>query len=123
MSRVKGRDTLPEKQVRSLLFGLGYRFRLHSKTLPGKPDIVLRRFRKVIFVHGCFWHGHACAAGANRPRSNQDYWLTKLDRNKARDQRNQADLRKLGWKTLTIWECELKKAAALQKKIVNFLES
>ena len=121
MQAVRSRDTTPEITVRRVIHALGYRYRLHVRSLPGCPDLVFPSRKKLIFVHGCFWHGHSCRAGVNRPRSNQDYWLSKLDRNKARDARNTNELRKLGWKTLTVWECQLKNVAALEKKIYRFL--
>ena len=121
MSRVKGRDTLPERQVRSLLFRMGYRFRLHVKHLPGKPDIVLPRFRKVIFVHGCFWHCHAGCVRATRPKTNEEFWRQKLNRNAERDEQNLAELRGSGWRTLVVWQCEIGDAESLRTRLENFL--
>jgi len=120
MSRVKGRDTLPERQVRSLLFRLGYRFRLHSKKLPGKPDIILPRFRKVIFVHGCFWHSHAGCNRAIRPKTNEEFWQQKLDDNVNRDAKILSELRRLGWQPLVIWQCEIRDAESLEITLENF---
>lgn len=120
MSRVRDKDTGPELAVRRLTFSLGYRYRLHRKDLPGKPDLTFPRLRKVIFVHGCFWHGHHCTAGAP-PSSNSAYWLPKLARNKKRDKRNLRALRKLGWKCLVVWECQLKNPSTVQKRIERFL--
>lgn len=108
MRAVKGRDTKPEVALRKKLFALGYRYRLNVKTLPGKPDLVLPKYRTVIFVHGCFWHGHDCKRGARAPKQNADYWREKIARNKARDQKNTLALQKLGWRVITVWECELK---------------
>lgn len=108
MRRVKDKNTTPEKIVRSLLHRLGYRFRLHRADLPGKPDIILPKYRSVIFVHGCFWHGHDCARGARMPKTNVDYWRGKIARNRARDEKHIAELEALGWRPLVIWECELR---------------
>jgi len=107
MSRIKSKDTGPEKKVRSLLHSLGFRFRLHRKDLPGKPDIVLPKYKTVIFVHGCFWHGHDCKAGKNTPASNRNYWNTKLSNNISRDQSNVSLLNAMGWKVIVIWECQV----------------
>lgn len=108
MRAVKGKDTKPEVALRKALFALGYRYRLNVKDLPGKPDLVFPKHRAVIFVHGCFWHGHNCKRGAREPKSNVDYWREKIARNKRRDKMNAAALRKLGWRVITVWECELK---------------
>lgn len=121
MARVKGRDTKPEKIVRSLLHALGYRFRLHRKDLPGKPDIVLPRHHNVIFVHGCFWHGHFGCRRAARPGSNMEFWNTKIDGNMERDRRAVLSLESLGWSVLTVWECELRDKEALEKILESFL--
>src|SRR5689334_18177605 len=114
MQAVRSKDTAPELRVRRLVHSLGFRYRLHVRRLPGCPDLVFSGLRKAIFVHGCFWHGHRCRAGLNRPGSNQSYWTVKLDRNKSRDVRNRRLLRRDGWETLTIWECQLKDLAALE---------
>ena len=106
MSRIRGKNTTPEKRVRSLLHRLGFRFRLHGKKLPGRPDIVLARHRTVIFVHGCFWHRHRGCKNCTTPTNRREWWLAKLNGNAARDKRNQAALEKLGWRVLVIWECE-----------------
>ncbi|MBZ0258081.1 very short patch repair endonuclease [bacterium] len=121
MQRVRSKDTKPELTVRRLAHALGYRFRLHRADLPGKPDLVFPRLRKVIFVHGCFWHGHNCKRGRNRPRSNQDYWIAKLDRNKQRDQKHRRALKRLGWRVLVVWECQLNDYHTLQSKLIGFL--
>lgn len=121
MRAVKGRDTSIELAVRSLLSRAGYRYRLHSRSLPGKPDIVLPGRRKAIFIHGCFWHGHTCARGARVPKTNRDYWTAKIDRNKTRDARVKKEIRQLGWETLILWECQLKSEAALMRRLVRFL--
>lgn len=108
MASVRNKDTKPERFVRSALFLAGYRYRLHRRDLPGHPDIVLPRYRTIVFVHGCFWHGHDCPRG-RRPRSNTAFWNTKLDRNRARDQKAREALEALGWTVISIWECELAK--------------
>ena len=111
---------LPELLVRSLVHGLGYRFTLHRPDLPGKPDLVFPSRRKVIFVHGCFWHSHKCKI-AHTPKSNQGYWGPKLRRNKIRDAKNAEALKADGWKALLIWECQLKDAVAVEKVVKQFL--
>lgn len=112
MSQVRGANTKPEMAVRSLLHGMGYRFRLHRKGLPGTPDIVLPGRSVAVFVHGCFWHGHACKA-AKMPKSREDYWREKIAGNRQRDRRKRRQLRALGWRVIVVWECELKRTAAL----------
>lgn len=116
MSKIGPRDTKPELAVRSLLHRLGYRFRLHRKDLPGTPDLVLPRHGVAIFVHGCFWHGHSCKID-KMPKSRTDYWGPKIEANKARDARKTRQLRKLGWRVLSIWECELKQPERLAKRL------
>ena len=113
----------PELEVRRLVHSLGYRYRLHRKDLPGKPDLVFGPTRKIIFVHGCFWHGHAdriCPDG-HTPRSNQDYWVPKLMRNKERDAENIRALTAAGWRVLIVWECETKDKKQLTRKLRKFL--
>lgn len=110
----------PELKVRSLVHRLGYRFRLHRKDLPGKPDLVFGPRRKVIFVHGCFWHFHTCPA-SHLPKSNQEYWVPKLEMNKARDKKNLDALEAQGWQALVIWECEARDERALVKRLKAFL--
>ena len=122
MRRVKATGTAPERKVRALLTGLGARYRLHRKDLPGKPDIVMPGRRLAIFVHGCFWHGHDCARGARTPKQNRDYWVAKVGRNRARDAVNGAALASAGWRVETVWECELKDAAALEERAKGWLE-
>ncbi len=117
MRRVKGKDTAPELKVRTALTALGARYRLHRADLPGKPDIVMPGRRLAIFVHGCFWHGHDCARGSRVPKDNRDYWVGKVARNRARDEANCAALAALGWRVETIWECDLKDAAALNARL------
>lgn len=121
MAKVRGQDTAPERIVRSLIHRMGYRFRLCVKDLPGKPDIVLPRHRKVILVHGCFWHQHPGCPHAQRPASNTEYWNKKLDCNVARDRKNLDQLVNLGWSVLIVWECELKDISKLQAKLADFL--
>lgn len=121
MSRVRGRDTKPEILVRSFIFRMGFRFRLHRRDLPGTPDIVLPRHRKVIFVHGCFWHGHKGCPRSKRPTTNENFWNNKLDGNIKRDKQYRLMLRKVGWKVLIVWECETKKPEKLLRKLERFL--
>ncbi|KAA5801572.1 DNA mismatch endonuclease Vsr [Alkalicaulis satelles] len=121
MAAVKGRDTRPEMIVRRLVHGLGYRFRLHRKDLPGRPDLVFAGRRKVIFVHGCFWHGHDCARGRREPKQNADYWRAKIARNVARDAASLAALEADGWQALVVWECALKDREALAARLQAFL--
>ena len=106
MSRVKGKDTKPEKVVRSALHSLGYRFRLYRKNLPGSPDIVLPKYRTAIFVHGCFWHRHPGCPKATTPKSNLEYWHRKFAENVERDRRKERELARLGWRVMIIWQCE-----------------
>ncbi len=114
MRAVKGRDTSPEKAVRRMLRAAGIGYRLGGCGLPGRPDLVMKGRRTVVFVHGCFWHGHDCARGSRKPKSNADYWTAKLARNVARDRRVTADLTRDGWRVVTIWECDLKKPDAAE---------
>ena len=122
MRRVKGKDTTPEMTVRRALTRLGARYRLHRKDLPGSPDIVLPGRRLALFVHGCFWHGHDCARGARVPKQNRDYWVGKVARNRARDAASREALAALGWRVETIWECDLKDAAALDQRLRRLLQ-
>jgi DNA mismatch endonuclease (patch repair protein) len=122
MSRIRGYDTKPELIVRSIVHRMGYRFRLHLEDLPGNPDIVLPRHNKVIFIHGCFWHGHRGCQRSKRPTTNVAFWQEKLDKNIQRDQRQQKELRKLGWKYLVIWQCEMNRPNRIRKKIKRFLD-
>ena len=121
MARVRSKDTTPEKTLRRLLTGLGARYRLHRKDLPGSPDVVMPGRRLAFFVHGCFWHGHDCKRGARVPQANRDYWLAKVARNKARDARNEAALTEAGWRVETIWECQMKDEAALVERLRDTL--
>jgi DNA mismatch endonuclease (patch repair protein) len=122
MSRVKNKDTKPEIIIRSIVHRLGYRFRKNNLNLPGRPDIVLTRHRKVIFVHGCFWHGHGQCKRASRPTTNKMFWNTKLDANIARDKSNIKILKALGWKSLIVWECQIKNQGKLLSKLESFLK-
>lgn len=121
MRRIRSKDTLPEKAIRSLIHRMGYRFRLHARSLPGKPDLVFPGRKKVIFVHGCFWHHHNCAKGAF-PKSKTNFWIPKLLLNQKRDAEKRAELHRLGWKTLVIWQCQLSDLRTLSKRIVSFLD-
>lgn len=122
MSRVRGKDTRPELLVRKILSSLGYRYRLHSAKLPGKPDIVFPSRKRVIFVHGCFWHRHAKCTLARIPKSRVAFWTTKLDGNQKRDRQHVRSLRRAGWQSLIVWECELNNRTRLIKRMVRFLE-
>lgn len=123
MRAVRSKDTKPELIVRRLLHSLGYRYRLHRKGMPGSPDLVFVNRRKVIFIHGCFWHGHDCKRGAREPKSNVDYWRTKVARNKIRDALSLNELEKSGWATMVVWECELTLAERgwLTSRLIEFL--
>jgi DNA mismatch endonuclease, patch repair protein len=118
MAAVKGRNTGPEKYVRSALFRKGFRYRLHRRDLPGNPDIILPRYRTVIFVHGCFWHGHDCSRGRQRPATRRAFWDAKLDGNISRDRANQATLEAAGWTVFVLWACQL---ADDTSRLLNFL--
>jgi DNA mismatch endonuclease (patch repair protein) len=108
MAKIRGKNTRPEMIVRSTLHSLGYRYRLHDKRLPGCPDLVFPSRKKVIFVNGCFWHGHACRRGQSIPKSNCEFWSSKIQSNKLRDQRNEKSLLSLGWTLMIVWECQVK---------------
>lgn len=122
MARVRASDTKPEMIVRRMIHALGYRFRLHKRDLPGTPDIVLPRLGKIVLVHGCFWHRHRGCALAREPRSNKKYWAPKLDGNARRDQKNARLLRRDGWRLMTVWECQTRSPAKLEKRLLHFLE-
>jgi DNA mismatch endonuclease (patch repair protein) len=122
MSRIRSKNTSPERTVRSILHRLGYRFRLHRKDLPGCPDIVLPKYHKVILVQGCFWHGHSCILGS-KPKSNQEYWNPKIQSNRARDIRNIDTLLQMGWSVLELWECDIRKSEGLNEMIEVFMKS
>jgi DNA mismatch endonuclease, patch repair protein len=122
MRLVKSKDTGAELKIRRLLHGKGYRYRLYRKDLPGKPDIVFPRRRCIIFVHGCFWHGHSCARGDRIPKTNTDYWRDKIERNRERDRITIQALAETQWKVLVVWECEIKDERQLESRLVTFLE-
>lgn len=117
----RSKDTKPEVKVRSLLWASGYRYRLHRRDLPGNPDIVFCGRKKAVFVHGCFWHQHAGCQRANVPKSRQEYWLPKLERNSARDAQAQQELAAAGWEVFVVWECALKSPEELLRKLQEFL--
>jgi DNA mismatch endonuclease (patch repair protein) len=117
MAAIKSKDTKPELEVRRMLHKLGYRFRLHRKDLPGRPDIVLPKYKTVVLVHGCFWHQHSGCKIADRPKSRREYWDPKLDRNVARDRENEVKLMELGWSVLVVWECELQDKISLAARL------
>ena len=121
MQAVKSKDTAPEMLVRRLLHSRGFRYRLHRRDLPGCPDLVFPGRHKLIFIHGCFWHGHNCVRGARIPKSNAVYWADKIDRNRARDKRALTRLRDAGWGVLVLWECDLQPIDALLKRVLRFL--
>lgn len=123
MSRIHSYDTKPELLVRSHVHRMGYRFRVHQEKLPGNPDIVLAKHKKVIFIHGCFWHGHKGCRRSKRPASNESFWRIKLDKNIERDKRQREELKKLGWKYLIIWQCEANNESRLQTKLVKFFRN
>lgn len=125
MRSIRGKDTKPEHIVRRLIHGLGYRYRLHARDLPGSPDLVFRSRRKVIFVHGCFWHRHRCRRGQSIPATRKRFWSEKLESNRKRDERQRRELRRLGWSVLTVWECQTspKKLERLTRTICRFLDS
>jgi DNA mismatch endonuclease (patch repair protein) len=122
MAAIRGKDTRPEMLVRRLLHSMGYRFRLHRRDLPGTPDIVLPGRRKVIFVHGCFWHGHRGCRFATRPATRPQFWAEKIDRNQRRDRIAVVRLRRLGWSVATIWECSLRRPERLTARLHRFLD-
>lgn len=121
MSRIRSKDTKPEVEVRSTLHRMGYRYVLHKRGLPGTPDLVFPARRKVLFVHGCYWHGHTCKYGKAQSKSNVEFWHKKMDANRRRDRRNARKLRAAGWSVATVWECQVKQGKWLDR-IVLFLE-
>jgi len=122
MSRIRGYDTKPELRVRSILHRLGYRFRVQQNKLPGNPDIVLSRHKKVIFVHGCFWHGHKNCPRAKRPATNIGFWQNKLDKNLDRDNRQRKELAVLGWKSLVLWQCQINDESYVKRVLEWFMK-
>ena len=123
MSRIRSKDTKPEMIVRSLVHGMGFRYTLHNKSLPGKPDLVLPRHEKIVFVHGCYWHMHRCRYGRVIPKTNTEFWQTKREGNVARDRRNLRALRKQGWKVLVVWECWTRDLSQLSDRLTDFLQA
>jgi DNA mismatch endonuclease (patch repair protein) len=121
MQAVKSKNTGPELLVRRILHANGYRYRLHSHILPGRPDLVFPGRKKVVFIHGCWWHGHDCARGSRIPKTNIDYWTKKVVRNRARDLASRKQLQSAGWRVLALWECELRDEASVLKRLVRFL--
>ena len=121
MAAVRSVDTTPEMIVRRILYRIGCRYRLHLRSLPGSPDIVFPGRRKVVFVHGCFWHRHSCKNGRSLPKTHKDYWLPKFARNRKRDRANRAELKKLGWDVLIVWECWTRKPDSLATKLARFV--
>lgn len=122
MSQIKGTNTKPEMFVRSIVHRMGYRFRLHRKDLPGKPDLVFPRMKKIIFVHGCFWHMHNCRYGRVVPKTNWEFWQKKRLSNVERDKNNVKALKRNDWKMMTVWECQIKRKEKLETRIKRFLE-
>lgn len=122
MSRIHSKDTMPELIVRSLVHRMGFRYSLHNKSLPGKPDLVFAKKAKVIFVNGCFWHMHKCKYGRVRPATNADFWEEKREATKLRDNKNRKELMKQGWKVLIVWECRTRDLNSLSTKLVEFLK-
>ncbi len=123
MASISGKNTKPELIVRKLLYSLGYRYRLHYANLPGKPDLVFPGRRKVIFIHGCFWHRHDCKKGKSMPSKNSGFWQKKLADNASRDNRNISELKKLGWEVLVIWECQIKDLQSLVVNLHSYLQA
>lgn len=123
MRRVKQRDTAPELIVRKVLFAAGYRYRIHRRDLPGSPDVVFPGRRKVVFVNGCFWHGHEDCPRASLPKTRLEYWRDRISINRERDVRSIAALEKLGWTVDTIWECETRDVISLERRLIRFLQS
>ncbi|WP_082046210.1 very short patch repair endonuclease [Arthrobacter sp. L77] len=122
MSKIRSKDTKPEIWLRRKLHGAGYRYRLHDRRLPGRPDLVFPGRRKVIFVNGCFWHGHSCSVGERLPKSNRDFWRSKRERNQERDAAQRAALTSLGWSYLDVWECEIAVDEHLVRRVERYLQ-
>lgn len=124
MRQIRGKNTVPELAVRQLCREIGFSgYRIHRKDLPGKPDLTWIGRKLAVFVHGCFWHGHDCAEGIRKPKTNRDYWIPKIARNQQRDAENIATLRVAGWDVIVVWECEISKKDRLTKKLQRFLSS
>lgn len=123
MAHIRKKDTKPEMTVRQMVHRMGYRYRLHRSDLPGTPDLVFPLLKKIVLVHGCFWHRHDCSLGKKQPMHRKEYWLPKLARNHERDAVNEAALRRLGFRVLVIWECQTRDRAALKQRLASFLKS
>jgi DNA mismatch endonuclease, patch repair protein len=123
MAKVKGKETKPEITLRKFLFSKGFRFRKNVRSLPGSPDIVLPKYRTIIFVHGCFWHGHTDCKFATTPKTRQEYWVAKMQSNKERDQRKKSDLINLGWKVIVIWSCEIQKVLDSKYDLISAIKN
>ena len=124
MAKIKSKNTDPELRIRRLLLDMGFRgYRIHYDRLPGKPDIVFTKRKRVIFVHGCFWHGHDCPAGSHKPKTNRSYWIPKLLRNIERDKEHQRQIAANGWKVFVVWECQLRHLESVEKRLKEFLLS
>src|SRR5688572_4811673 len=121
MGRIRAKNTRPELQIRRMLHARGFRYRLHRRDLPGSPDLVFPGKRKVIFVHGCFWHRHTCQTGRRAVRTRSEYWKSKFERNVSRDLRKEQELAGLGWDVLVVWECEVKETGGLRERLIDFL--
>lgn len=121
MAAIRSIDTQPEIIVRRLVHSLGYRYRLHSRKLPGKPDLVLSRYHCVIFVHGCFWHMHSCKRGKSTPQTNAEFWKTKREKSRIRDRKSITLLRRAGWRVLVLWECQIRNDSVFSRRIVSFI--
>jgi DNA mismatch endonuclease, patch repair protein len=122
MRRIRSQNTSPEMAVRKLLHGHGYRYRLHVRDLPGKPDLVFPARRCVLMIHGCFWHGHKGCRESRMPKTNQEYWVPKLEKNYARDRGHLRALRRLGWRVMVVWECQVEKLSWIESKLIRFLK-
>lgn len=123
MSRVRSKNTTPEMRIRSALHSMGYRYRVHLKHLPGKPDVVFTKRRKVIFIHGCFWHGHEGCRYAKLPKTRIEFWSEKVSKNRTRDRLSIEALTEAGWSVLVVWQCELKDFSNLIEKLCDFIET
>jgi len=124
MRQIRSKDTAPELAIRKLCRGIGFTgYRIHRKDLPGKPDLAWIGRKLAVFVHGCFWHGHDCAEGLRKPKSNQDYWIPKIERNRQRDSENIAALHSAGWNVIVIWECEINEQGRLSRRLQKFLSA
>lgn len=122
MSKIRSKNSKPELLIRSFLFSNGFRFRIHNKKLPGKPDIVLKKWRTVIFVHGCFWHGHEDCTISHMPKSNEDYWEPKINGNITRDTVNKNYLEADGWKVIIVWECEIRNKNLREQRLLKLVD-